>query len=229
MEKLYHVYNRSIEEVKIFTDNNEYMRFKNAIRFYRIQQPHIKFSDFIGRPSKPHRPGGVDWHRFIDKKKLVEIIAYCIMPTHFHMVLLQLENNGIATFINNILNSYTRYYNTKHERKGPLWEGPTKKVLIEKDSYMLHLTRYIHLNPVTAYLVNRPDEWSASSYNEYLLNIPASERICNCYQFLNIAPDAYKKFVEDGIAYQRELAKAKKDNYTDPVWTGKPTAPVGLR
>jgi len=104
----------------------------------------------------------------IEKEKVIHIIAYCLMPTHIHMLLEEVKEDGISIFTNNVLNSYTRYFNTKHKRKGPLWEGPSKKVTIKSDDQLLHLTRYIHLNPVTAYLCNKPEEWPYSSYNEYI-------------------------------------------------------------
>ena len=62
----------------------------------------------------------------------VEIIAYCIMPTHFHLVVKQLKEDGISFFIQQILNSYSRYFNIKTKRKGPLWEGRFQNVIIEK-------------------------------------------------------------------------------------------------
>ena len=131
------------------------------------------------------------------------------MPTHIHLVLRQLKDNGISKFMSNILNSYSRYFNLKHNRKGPLWEGRFKKIMVENDDQLLHLTRYIHLNPVTAYLVNRPEDWFASSYHEYIMSVVQENRLCNCTYTLDTNPTSYKRFVEDNISYQRELAKIK--------------------
>jgi len=214
MEELYHVYNHSIEEMKIFTNDNEYKRFINAIRFYQIKDPQIKFSDFIDTSSNSFVNAKTDWGRFDKKDKIVKVIAYCVMPTHFHLLLSQLTDKGIPSFVNNLLNGYARYFNIKYERKGPLWQGPTKKIVINSDLYLLHLTRYIHLNPVTAYLVNKPEDWLASSYNEYLRKTSVTKSICDCYRFFDMEPEQYKKFVDGGIGYQRERAKAKA--YTPP-------------
>jgi putative transposase len=145
-----------------------------------------------------------------EKERLVQIIAYCIMPTHLHLILKQLKENGISTFIGNVLNSYSRYFNTKYRRKGPLWEGKFKNVLVKTDEQLLHLTRYIHLNPSTAFLVDRPEEWLASSYQEYLLKVNNIERICKFEDVLEIEPSSYRKFIEDRISYQRELAVIKE-------------------
>jgi putative transposase len=132
------------------------------------------------------------------------------MPTHVHFVLKQLSENGISIFIGNLLNSYTRYFNTKHKRKGPLWEGRFKSVLVREQGQLLHLTRYVHLNPVTAGLVDKPEEWAASSYREYIGIVSGKNRICDFKGVLDIDRRRYAKFVEDRIAYQRQLAWMRK-------------------
>ncbi|MCK4936840.1 MAG: hypothetical protein KAR84_08300, partial [Elusimicrobiales bacterium] len=92
---------------------------------------------------------------------------------------------------------------------GPLWEGKFKAIVIESNSYLIHLTRYLHLNPTTASLVETPIEWKYSSYAEYILAKQNENRICEYDDILEIKPDTYKTFVEDRISYQRELAKIK--------------------
>jgi putative transposase len=111
--------------------------------------------------------------------------------------------------MNRVLNGYTRYFNAKHHRKGPLWTGRFKRVLVETDERLIHLTRYIHLNPVTAYLVDKPELWQFSSYREYLIREPMKEKVCEFKHLLEISPNEYKKFVDDQISYQRELAAIK--------------------
>lgn len=205
--EVYHIFNKSIAEFKIFNSDSEFSRMLGVIRYYQREKPTIKFSRFINLSKAKESNLNRDI-LLLDKEKLVDIIAYCLMPTHLHLILKQLKENGISIFMNNILNSYTRYFNIKHKRKGPLWEGRFKSVLIKTDEQLLHLTRYIHLNPVTAFLVDRPEEWSTSSYREYLLE-GNSGKICKYGEILDIEPNAYRKFVEDRVSYQRELAKIK--------------------
>ena len=131
------------------------------------------------------------------------------MPTHFHLVLKQLQNNGISNYLRKILESYSTYFNTIHKRKGPLWEGKFKNVLIKTDEQLLHLTRYIHLNPTTAGIAKKPEKWKFSSYKEYLSKINNSSVICDYDGILEIKPKLYSKFVNDQILYQKELAKIK--------------------
>ena len=132
------------------------------------------------------------------------------MPTHFHLILRQLTDNGISIFMQNTLNSYSRYFNIKHNRKGPLWQGRFKSVLIKTEEQLLHLTRYIHLNPVTAYLVERSEEWPSSSYKEFLSDNDDGEKICRFRDILDIEPLSYREFVNDAVSYERELAKIKR-------------------
>jgi putative transposase len=131
------------------------------------------------------------------------------MPTHLHLVLQQLKKDGISKLMNLVLNSYSSYFNKKHNRKGPLWESRFKVVAVQADEQLLHLTRYIHLNPVTALLVNSPEEWKYSSYGEYLSLTEKDQRICDFNGCLEINPLEYQRFVCNRIAYQRELAKVK--------------------
>ncbi len=207
----YHVFNRSIASYRIFNDHQEYSRMINSIRYYQIEDSHLSLSDFLRKaPTAKLGFAKCFTELFSDSDKNVQIIAHCLMPTHFHLVLKQLRDYGISTFISNALNSYTRYFNRLHMRKGPLWEGPSKKVLVETDEQLLHLTRYVHINPSTAHLVEKPEDWPYSSYNEYLLIVDSIDRICSFNDLLDIKPSDYKKFVEDQVGFQRNLALIKK-------------------
>ncbi len=206
--EVYHIFNKSIAKFNIFNNEPEFSRMIQVMRYYRKENPSMKFSKFI-KSSKVKLNNIYRYVSFSDKEKLVEIIAYCLMPTHIHIILKQLKESGISIFMKNIFDSYTRYFNVKHKRKGPLWEGRFKNILIRTDEQLLHLIRYIHLNPVTAYLVSEPEKWQASSHLEYLLEIDNKDRICKYDGILDINPISYNKFVKDRICYQRELAKIK--------------------
>jgi putative transposase len=205
--EVYHIFNKSIAGFKIFSSDSEFSRMTALIRYYQREKPSVKFSKFLklarvrkNQNSEPLVSSG---------EKLVEIIAFCVMPTHMHLILKQLKENGISIFMSNVLNSYTRFFNTKHKRKGPLWEGRFKNVFVGSNEQLLHLTRYIHLNPVTAHLVDKPEEWSASSYGEYSMNVDKDEKICQYDDLLQIEPLTYSEFLRDRALYQRDLAKIK--------------------
>jgi putative transposase len=203
--QVYHVLNKSIAGYKIFNNRSEFDRMLERVIFYQSKKRE-KFSTFNKRKDYKNELKELTT---LDGEKEVEIIAYCLMPTHFHLLLKQLTDNGISNYLNILLNSYTRYFNTKHKRKGPLWTGRSKKLLVETDEQLLHLTRYIHLNPATSYLVDKPGDWSYSSYKEYLKTTNNSLKISKFDDLLDIDTKRYRKFVEDTVDYQRNLKKIK--------------------
>ena len=209
--EFYHVFSKSIADFKRFNSSNKIWRIKSMLKYYKVYDGRYGFSQFV-RLKNTQKLGFAESFASIlkEKEKIVKIIAYCIMSTHIHLILQQLKKYGISNFMGNILNSYSRYFNNKHKRRGPLWEGRFKNVLIKTDEQLLHLTRYIHLNPVTAFLVNKPEDWQASSYNEYLGNLDKNELICEYDDVLRIDKNSYRQFVNDRISYQRELGKIKK-------------------
>ena len=148
---------------------------------------------------------------------LIEIVAYCLMPTHIHLLLRQIADNGISKYMAKVLNSYTRYFNIKHQRLGPLWAGRFKNVLVSDDNQLLHLTRYLHLNPSSAELVQNPKKWHYSSYREYINDNVFNEEFCTFSHLFNFTPKEYQKFVLDQKSYQREISLIKHcliDSYT---------------
>ncbi len=206
-EKTYHICTKSIAGYKIFNNDQEFQRMFALIRYYQLQSIPLRFSHFI------ETVGVEGFHQRFDAiansyEKNIRIIAYCLMPTHIHFVIEQIIEDGISRFMANILNSYAKYFNLRHKRRGPLWEGRFKSIFVETDEQLLHLTRYLHLNPVTAGLVRKPEQWTYSSYFEYV-RMTDKKMICDYQHLIDIHRIDYKKFVEDQINYQRELAFIK--------------------
>lgn len=209
----YHIYNRSIAKYIIFNDEQEYERMLELINV-------LKFVDFDYQFSHFKRLDKEKQHLIVEKMKvknktLVDIIAYCLMPTHLHLILKQNFDNGITKYMGKILNSYSKYFNTKHNRIGPLWSGRFKNVRIENDDQLLHLTRYIYLNPTSANLVNDPIYWLHSSYNEYLSK--TKFQICNYKNVLDIDTKKYRQFVNNQKDYQKQISSIKHlliENYS---------------
>lgn len=203
--EIYHIFNKSIAGFKIFNSNEDFKRFLETMVYYSNQDRRCKFSLFLKNkqrlPSFMPKPD--------TQNKLVKIIAYCIMPTHVHFIIQQLETGGISKFINLILKSYSKYFNIKHNRKGPLWESRFKSVLIKTDAQFLHLTRYIHLNPVSAFIVNDPKDWEFSSYREYVGLVEQDDKKCDFSSYFYMDNAAYKEFVNSRINYQRDLEVIK--------------------
>ena len=205
--EFYHIISRSIEKFKIFNNAQAFARFQSAIEFFNFNQKNILFAHFICRSFKTKKQ--IRDTYFTEDNQLAEIIAYCLMPTHIHLLLKQLQDNGISQMMGNALNSYSKYFNTKLGRTGPLWQGRFKNILVNSNEQLLHLTRYIHLNPVSAHLVEHSKDWKFSSYGEYV-NPKQKNRICGFEKYIDMNGKEYEKFVMDRKDYQRELSKIKK-------------------
>src|SRR3989304_8498757 len=205
---VYHIFTRSIANFKVFNTPEDFLRMIELIQFFSLDKPPSKFSNFLKLDEVQENGFQVPFDKIAsDQEKIVSIIAYCLMPTHIHLVLKQLKNGGITKYMKNLLDSYSRFFNVRHKRKGPLWEGRFNSKFVETYNLLLHLTRYLHLNPVTAGIVNKPEDWKYSSYSEF---ISTSElHICMFDDLMEITPAKYKKFVNDQKDYQRELAQIK--------------------
>ncbi len=136
--EFYHIYNRGVEKRKIFLDKWDYLRFLETLDFYRKSPNPMKLSDF--------RRGVIKLKKNEDQKEIVRIYCYSLMPNHFHLLVQQLEESGITQFMRKLSDSYTRFFNTKYERVGSLFQGSFKAKLIETDEYLLQLSKYIHRN-----------------------------------------------------------------------------------
>jgi len=196
----YHIYNRSVQGIPIFKGQRENEIFLETIKYYLQANPPTRFS--IYRTNK-------DKFSINHDQKLVTIINYCLMPNHFHFTLRQEEENGIRRFIQKISNSFAHYFALKYQNSGPVFEGNFKAVRIESNEQLLHLSRYIHLNPVTAYLVENPEDYPYSSYLIYIRK--EKSEIINPSIVLNQFryPKQYQKFVLDQKDYQRSLQMIK--------------------
>jgi len=201
--RIYHVLTRSIAGFKVFLSENDYRRMLELLKYYKYN-PKIKFSYYLTLITQKSK---IYYDQLKDKKPLVEIIAYCLMPTHIHLALYEVSEGGISEYMRKILDGYTRYFNKKIRRKGPLWEGRFKRIEVTSNEQLLHLTRYIHLNPATAGLVEKPEDWLYSSYREYIGL--EQEKICSKENFFDFSEKEYKEFVEDRIDYQKSLSLIK--------------------
>ena len=208
--EIYHVFNKSIAGYQIYNNENDYKRMISSIRYFSLAEQLPKFSYFLDRADAAQKSLVAYLKQcFPDPKFRVQVIAYCLMPTHFHLIIRPLTKTGVTDLMHDALNSYSHYFNTKHERRGPLWVGPFKNVLVKSDEQLHHLTRYVHLNPVTASLVNKAEQWPWSSYQEYIHPKSVRDPLCHYQELLDFTPRQYRVFTEDYASYQRELAVIK--------------------
>ncbi len=213
--EIYHIMSRSIAGFKVFKKKNEFLRMTEVLRLSQFENFSIKYSKFVLLP--PATRAKISEELIGQNDCLVEIIAYCLMPTHIHLLLRQAADNGVSRFVCRSLNSYSKYFNITNNRRGPLWETRFKNARVTSDEQLLHLTRYIHLNPTSAGLAQKPEDWEFSSYHEYLNGKQTVRTLTNFRELLPISPRKYKEFVEERKDFQKELSKIKHlliENYT---------------
>ena len=140
----------------------------------------------------------------------VSIIAYCLMPNHYHFLLRQMTGETLSKFINILFNAYVQALNRQQSRTGTLFEGRFKHVCIDDWNYLSHLCRYIHRNPVKAGLVSTPEDWAYSNFREWvgMRNSELKDDIFIKTYFPN--PVEYRAFVNDIQDEEKNLGKIGK-------------------
>lgn len=138
----YHIYTRGVEKRKIFLNKKDYERFV-ALLYVMNQSDNFVFRDFL-RTKKLS-----DIFNEPRKSPIVSVVAYCLMPNHFHLILQEYEEGGISKFMSKVLTSYSMYFNIKYKRSGSLFMHPFRSKHINNDSYYLYIYSYIHLNPIS--------------------------------------------------------------------------------
>jgi len=140
----YHCYNRGIEKRITFEDTKDYHRFLELL--------------YLANDELPLRREDMGIRKFEDVlnihrgRKLVNIGAFCVMPSHFHLVLKEVNEGGITAFMRKIGTAYTLYFNSRHERVGNLFLKPFQSRHVSTaDNSLQHLISYVHCNPVTLY------------------------------------------------------------------------------
>jgi len=129
------------------------------------------------------------------------IYSYVLMDNHYHF-LLETKKANLSKFMKYLNTSYTIYFNKRHKRAGHLLQGRYKRILVDKDAYLLELTRYIHLNPVRAKIVENPEDYKFSSYKYYTNK--ENQNFIDTFWLQNyfpqdIAKKRYRGYVEEGI------------------------------
>jgi len=207
----YHIFNRGVNKQPIFSNKRDYNRMLNIIRYYQYGYRHSKFSTFMKLNINFRNE---IWNSIEKSQKFIDIVAFCLMPNHFHLLVMQNIDGGISKFLAEIQNSYTKYYNLRYNRTGHLFQGQFKSVLIQSDDQLQHVSRYIHLNPYSSGLVKSLkdlDKYEWSSLLEYSNN---KNTILSTRKHL-INPNTFKKcndyliFVHNNADYQKRLEDIK--------------------
>ena len=193
--EFYNIFNRGVEKRSIYTNTWDYKRFLKSCYYYQFLGPKPSLSKFVKSDLGLFQP--------LAENKMVEIICYCFMPNHFHLLIRQLKDRGASLFLGQLLNSYTKYFNTKYSRIGSLFQGTFKAVRMETDEQLIHLSRYIHLNPIVSGLAANLELWPWSSYFEFM----SKPNLCSITEILSFfsSPEKYREFLKDQIDYGTTL------------------------
>lgn len=174
-ESYYHVYARGTNRQKIFREPDDFVKFLHLFERYLSLREAKSLA-------------GVSFPNYYNK---LELLGFCLMPNHFHLLIYQRQQGAMSAFMHSLLISYSMYFNKKYKRTGPLFESRYKASLISDDTYLEHVTRYIHLNP---------RDWRGYEYSSlpyYLQQISDEwirpERVLSRFS----TPTEYQQFVED--------------------------------
>lgn len=196
----YHIFNRGVEERDIYGDDKDYKVFLGFIKRYLTPPAQNEV--------QPR------WETKLFEE--VRLSAYSLMPNHFHLLIKQTTREGMTRFIRALMDSYVRYFNQKYKRVGGLFQGIFKAVPVDNETYLLHLSRYIHLNPLELHnmTMGKLEDYYCS-YGEYIGKRSTSwiysEEILGYFgsKLISISSyDSYRDFVE------------KYQGNSDEIWGG---------
>ncbi|MEK7095692.1 MAG: transposase [Patescibacteria group bacterium] len=188
-DSFYHVYNRGVNKELLFRETTDYVVFLSL------------FKRYLGKSPVNNKVGGeYPWLH-----KDIELLAFCLMPNHFHALVYQIKRDSMTKLLKALSTSYGMYFNKKYQRIGPLFQSRFKASLINRDEYLQHISRYIHLNPKNY----RSWEFSSLPYyfNERKAVWVRPRRILELFD----STTDYRKFLEDYEGYKRDLDMIKSE------------------
>jgi putative transposase len=206
--EIYHIFNRGVDRSNVFRNAHEYNRFLSAIEFYRYEESRVRFSTYLNASPQEKL---IMREELESNDELVSLLAFAFMPNHFHLLIKQEKDLGIHQFLFKALNSYAKYINTRRHRVGPLFQGNFRAVRVESEEQLLHVSRYIHLNPVVSGMIS-VETLASYPWTSYPVYVRKSESWINTEIVTEMigSTDAYTSFVKDQVAYGKTLADIKR-------------------
>ena len=174
----YHIFNSGTGKIDIFRDDDDRRRFLCYLEEHLYNRKH---------------------------QRVVEVTAFALMPNHFHIALLQCIEAGVSYYLNKVCQSYALYFNAKYVRSGCLFSGRFQARHIDKDAYFLHITRYIHRNPLVLVGADGLPNYHWSSYPTYLGREKSEIVTDSSAMDMFASPAAYKDFVDMWKAGEDDL------------------------
>ena len=212
--EIYHIFNRGAHKQNIFTSENDYARFKILLHLANNSKP-IHVSNIFQKYKN------TSYTTILENEPadhaLVDVLAYALMPNHFHLILRQKEDDGITLFMKKMMTAYSMYFNIRYEHSGVLFQGRFKSSHASNEEYLRYLFAYIHLNPIEIIDKNWKDKkvsdknkaksflnsYSHSSYLDYIGKKRAEEKILSSDSVIDFSAETSFE----------ELCKLVEENY----------------
>ena len=189
VDAYYHVYNRGVNRRKIFLDDQDYTVFLAFLKRY------------LGEATEKDK----FYRVYPSLKGQLDLLSYCLMPNHFHLLLYQYDDvKAMETLLRCVSTAYTMYFNKKYQRVGHLFQGTYKASRILSEPYLLHISRYIHMNP------DDYKNWPYSSWPYYVKGWQA-DWIKHDKIFELFEGDNYEQYVDDYKSSKAEQEDHKKE------------------
>lgn len=184
--EFYHIYNRGVDKRPIFLDQYDLDRFLQSMREFNSQNPigSLFENSFRDKTQLGNRVA-----------KLVDIVAYCLNPNHYHLILMQRLENGISEFMHRLGTGHTQSFNIKYKRSGVLFQGKFKALHIDSNEYLLYLSAYVNLNNKAHQIKNKMIKSSWDEYIDGNNNMCAKDIILKQFD----TPSEYKNFAESSL------------------------------
>lgn len=199
IDEAYHVFNRGAHKQSIFLDEADYRRFQILLFLANHSSP-VDVGNILSKYQGPSLVKLFEQEQ--PDKNLVDILAYSLMPNHFHLVLKQKSVDGISVFMRKIGTAYSMYFNLKHDHAGTLFQGRFKSSHIATDPYFLWIFAYVHLNPIA---LCEP-EWEERKIN----NLKSAKNFLNAYHY-----SSYQDFYVAERPERNVLAHAEALHFID--------------
>jgi len=160
--EIVHIINRGVDQRNIFLDKKDYFRFIHDIFEFNDKNPAFN----AGKRLTSQQSIGLR-NQYIERKKerqlIVDVLAFCLMPNHFHLLLKQLVDGGVIKFLRKLTIGYANYFNLKYQRSGTLFQGRYKAVTVNNERHFIYLPYYIHFNPLDLIM----PEWRQGKIQNY--------------------------------------------------------------
>ena len=200
----YHIFNRGVDKRDIFLDDYDYFRFLKSMREFNRKEQIGSLYCLSKKPQpKPlrafRRPLGASV-----ENKLVEFIAYCLNPNHYHFIVRQLVEGGISKFMMKLGSGYTHYFNQKYDRSGSLLQGTFKAKYITSDAYLLWASVYVNANAEIHNPNQKAKQYKWCSCPDYLgqRNGTLCEKSVILGQFNDV--DDYEQYIRESLPLIKE-------------------------